>query len=177
MKNAEIRSLLQECATAFRLPRYQEIPNIGLYLEQVTQYVNGFLAPLGCSEITPSMISNYVKKGFIPAPEKKQYHADRIAYLIFIAVTKNVLSLEDIVELFDMQKRNYTLPMAYDYFCCELENMVAFVFGLKEHPAENLGVTHSEEKDFLRNVIISVSHSMYITAFFSRLKQEKAKQD
>ena len=176
MMNAEIRSLLQASATDFRLPRYREIPNVGLYLEQVTQYINGFLAPLGCSEITPSMISNYVKKGFIPAPEKKQYHADRIAYLLFIAITKNVLSLEDIVQLFDMQKKSYTLPMAYDYFCCELENMISFVFGLKDHPAENLGVTHSEEKEFLRNVIISVSHSMYITAFFSHLKQEKAEK-
>ena len=173
MITPEMRQRLKETVSGFRLPRYDEIPDIGLYLEQVTQYVNGFLVPVGCAEITPSMISNYVKKGFIESPQKKQYHAEQIAYLMFIAITKNVLSLENIVELFQMRKLRYTLPMAYDYFCIELENMVGFVFGNKERPDENLGLTHSEEKDFLRSVLISVSHSMYLSACFSLMKEEK----
>ena len=45
----------------FRLPRYREIPNVGLYLEQVAKYINGYLNVLGYADITPSMISNYVK--------------------------------------------------------------------------------------------------------------------
>ena len=47
---------------AFHLPRYQDLPDMGLYLEQTTQYLNHFLAPLGCMEVTSSMISNYVKR-------------------------------------------------------------------------------------------------------------------
>ena len=70
----------------FHMPRYQDIPNMGLYLEQTTKYLNHFLAPLGCMEVTSSMVSNYVKKGLIPSPVKKQYGADQIAYLFFIAV-------------------------------------------------------------------------------------------
>ena len=31
----------------FRLPRYAQIPDIGLYLEQVVRYINARLAPLG----------------------------------------------------------------------------------------------------------------------------------
>ena len=77
----------------FRLPRYQELPDVGLYLEQTTKYLNSFLAPLGCLEITSSMISNYVKKGLIANPVKKQYGREQIAYLFFIAVAKSVLSL------------------------------------------------------------------------------------
>ncbi|MBQ7391715.1 MAG: hypothetical protein IJV73_03440, partial [Clostridia bacterium] len=64
------------------------------------------------------------------------------------------------------------LPMAYDYFCCELENMLGFVFGVKDTLKTGLGMTHTEEKDFFRNVIISVSHSMYITSFFSLMKEK-----
>lgn len=169
-----MRQHLKETVSGFRLPRYDEIPDAGLYLEQVTQYINGFLLPVGCAEITPSMISNYVKKGFIESPQKKQYHAEQIAYLMFIAITKNVLSLENIVALFQMRKLRYTLPMAYDYFCIELENMVEFVFGNKERPDENLGLTHSEEKEFLRSVLISVSHSMYLSACFSFMKETEA---
>ncbi len=169
----EIRETLRRSVENFRLPRYAELPNMGLYLEQVVRYINGFLLSVSCAEITPSMISNYVKKGFIPSPQKKQYYADQIAYLIFIAITKNVISLENIVEIFGMQKRRYTLAMAYDYFCDELENMLEFTFGQKDSPEDNLGVTKSEEKEFLRYVIISVTHSMYITAYFSEIKKQR----
>ncbi|MBQ8310952.1 MAG: DUF1836 domain-containing protein [Clostridia bacterium] len=172
MITPDIRQRLKASITDFRLPRYHEIPDVGLYLEQVTQYINGILVPVGCAEITTSMISNYVKKGVIPPPQKKQYRADQIIYLIFIAITKNVLHLESIVRMFDMRRELYTLQMAYDYFCNELENMLAYVFGHKDHPEENLGVTQTEEKALLRNVIISVSHSMYISAYFSEIKHK-----
>ncbi len=172
--NNEMKNRLKNTVMNFRLPRYSELPNVGLYLEQVAKYINSYMNQVSLSEITTSMISNYVKKGFIPSPQKKQYYADQIAYLMFITITKNVLSLENIVELFDLQKRTYTLSMAYDYFCCELENMLEYVFGLKAEPEKNLGVTDTEEKDFFRNVIISVSHSMYLTAYFSEIKKEKA---
>ncbi len=171
--NTEMKNRLKNTVMNFHLPRYNELPTVGLYLEQVAKYINGYLNQVGLAEITTSMISNYVKKGFVPSPQKKQYYADQIAYLMFITVTKNVLSLENIVELFDLQKRTYTLSMAYDYFCCELENMLQYVFGLKDEPEKNLGVTNTDTKEFFRNVIVSVSHSMYLTAYFSEIKKEK----
>ena len=58
----------------FRLPRYEQIPNVGLYLEQVVRYVNAHLAPLGESELTSSMVSNYVKQGLIPS-DKEGIHS------------------------------------------------------------------------------------------------------
>ncbi len=174
MINPEIRQRLKCSAANFHLPRYAEIPNVGLYLEQVTQYINGYLEKVDCAEITISMVSNYVKKGVIPPPQKKQYHVDQIIYLIFISIVKNVLPLESIVKLFDMQRELYSLPIAYDYFCCELENMLAYVFGLKEAPEENLGVTSkTEEKELLRSVIVSATHSLYISAYFAEFKKEQ----
>lgn len=49
----------------FRLPRYKEIPDIGLYLEQTVSYINNVLSIIDIS-ITSSMLSNYVKKGMLP---------------------------------------------------------------------------------------------------------------
>ena len=167
---SEIKEKLKVSVSDFRLPRYAELPNMGLYLEQVVRYINGFLLGVGCAEITLSMVSNYVKKGIVSPPQKKQYYADQIAELIFIAIAKNAISLENVVELFEMRRRGFTMPMAYDYFCAEFENMLAFVFGLKQKPEENLGVTKTEEKEILRNVIISVSNSMYLNALFSEMK-------
>ena len=59
-KNAkeEIKNLINE----FSLPRYNDIPNVGLYLEQVVKYISEYLEPLGSFSLTASMVSNYVKK-------------------------------------------------------------------------------------------------------------------
>ena len=54
----------------FRLPRYYEIPNMGLYLEQTTKYINQCIQPLGFENVTSTMIRNYVKHGLITNPEK-----------------------------------------------------------------------------------------------------------
>ncbi len=145
----------------FRLPRYEEIPNVGLYLEQVVKYVNGCIVSLGCPEITSSMVSNYVKGGLIAAPSKKQYGAEQIAYLIFMGIGKSVLSMDSIEHLFIKQKKVYSAEIAYNYFCLELENMLEVVCGLKEEP-ESIGVTDTMEKYLLRNVIIAVSNLIYV---------------
>lgn len=154
----------------FHIPRYQEIPDVGLYLEQTTRYINSFLVPLGCQEITSSMVSNYVKKGYIASPVKKQYYAEQIAYLIFIAIAKQVLSMENIDRLFRMQKRTYSAQVAYDYFCQELENMLQYIFGRKD-AVEEVGSTASEAKKMLRSAIIAVAHIIYLSRRFDEMEQ------
>ena len=46
---------MAESIRGLRLPRYAEIPTVGLYLEQTIKYINSYLAPLGCLELTGSM--------------------------------------------------------------------------------------------------------------------------
>lgn len=160
----------------FQLPRYAQLPDVGLYLEQTTQYINNYLAPLGCIEITGSMISNYVKKGLVANPVKKQYYADQIAHLICITILKNVLSLEHINELFNRQRKIYTDEVAYDYFCMELENMLYFHFGLKES-VDEIGRRSSTVKQMLRSAIIAVSHIIYLNHCFESLSEQSKDSD
>ncbi|MBP3637870.1 MAG: DUF1836 domain-containing protein [Clostridia bacterium] len=143
------------------MPRYREIPNMGLYLDQTIKYINQYLEPLGCMEITSSMVSNYVKKGYIKSPVKKQYDAEQIAYLFFIAVAKNVLSMESIAKMFGLMHGVYTEEVAYDYFCSELENVLNYIFG-EQDDISYLGTTNSEEKDMLRSVIVAVANVIYV---------------
>ena len=159
------------CIEEFRMPRYREIPDVGLYLDQTVKYINRFLTPLGCMEITSSMVSNYVKKGYISNPVKKQYDAEQIAYLFFISVAKSVLSMENIVRLFTMQKRMYNAEIAYDFFCDELENMLQYTFGLKDR-IDEVGTPEdrSETKAMLRSTIIAVTHIIYLSSRFERMK-------
>lgn len=145
----------------FRLPKYNEIPNVGLFLEQTTKYISDYLIPLDNVAITGSMISNYVKKNIVANPVKKQYNREQIAYLFFIAVAKTVLSLEDIQLLIKIQKETYDIKVAYEYFCSEFENVLFYVFGLKD-TLDTIGGSGSDEKVMLRNIIITVAHKVYL---------------
>ena len=94
----------------FRMPRSAEVASIGLYLD------------------TPSMISNYVKKKYIGKPIKKLYSREQIICLMFIALAKLVLSMDNI----DMFLKTDPFPMdgdEYDSFCDSFENILGSVFG------------------------------------------------
>ena len=152
----------------FRLPKYSEIPDVGLFLEQTTKYISQCLEPLECVNITSSMISNYVKMHLIDSPVKRQYSREQIAYLIVIALGKNVLSLENIQTLFTLQRRKYTVQRAYEYFCQEFENILFYVFGLKEE-MESVGMENSQLKQMLRNTIITACHKIYLEKCFREI--------
>lgn len=166
--NQKVKEEIAASVQGFKLPRYQEIPEVGLYLEQVSEYISEYLMPLGNIALTGSMISNYVKKGLVSNPVKKQYNRDQIAYLFFIAVAKTVLSMEDIRLMVELQKNTYQAQVAYDYFCSEFENVVQYVFGMKES-LDVIGVDDTDEKSMLRNTIITVAHKVYLDKFFKRI--------
>ena len=170
--NQNIKTEIRDSIRNFRLPRYEELPDVGLYLEQVTKYISDYLAPLEDIQLTGSMISNYVKKGLIQNPVRKQYTRDQVAYLIFVAVSKTVLSMDDIQQLIELQKKVYTSQRAYDYFCSEFENVLFYVFGLKD-VLDTVGIDATDEKAMLRNTIITVAHKIYLDKCFSRLSAEK----
>ena len=156
----------------FRLPEYNEIPNVGLYLEQTAKYINEYLKPIQDSQITGSMISNYVKKGLVSNPIKKQYNREQIAYLFFISLAKSVISMDDIKSLLILQSRIYTPDVAFNYFQQELKNVLDYVFKVKD-TIDEIGTLHSEEKLLLRNIIITVAHKAYIDKCFKILHENE----
>lgn len=167
----ETKQQIAESLRDFRLPRYNEIPNVGLYLEQATKYVGEYLAPLGEYTLTPSMISNYVKKGLIANPVKKQYGREQIAYLFFIAVAKSVLSLDALTGFIKLQQQTYTLPKAYDYFAEELENLLAFTFELKD-TMEAVGEDNTDEKRLLYTCLVAAVQKVYLEKCLEAIAKE-----
>ncbi len=167
-QNSELLNSIKD----FKMPRYNEIPNVGLYLEQTAKYIGDALAPLFPGALTGSMISNYVKKGLVSNPVKKQYDREQIAYLIFIAVVKNVLSMDNIKLCIDIQKKTYTAVDAYTYFAEELEMLISYVFGINT-VLEKTDSTSSDEKRMLHNIIITVAHKIYLEKYFNILEEKK----
>ena len=87
--------------TAFSYPKWEEIPNIDLYLDQVLLYVNKVCSPISLTKekgLTSSMVNNYVKHGYINKPEKKKYQLKQIAHLIAITTLKSVFSIQEIAQ-------------------------------------------------------------------------------
>ena len=157
----------------FHLPRYEELPDVGLYLEQTAKYISEFLSPLEEGSLTPSMVSNYVKKGLIRNPVKKQYGREQIAYLFFIALTKNVLSLDGLINFIALQKRTYSLQKAYDYFCEQFENTLLFTAEAKD-TLDIVGEDTTDEKRLLFSCIVAVTQKIYLERCLEAISQEEA---
>ena len=80
-----------------RLPRWEELPDFELYLDQVLNLLDKYLSPfVPCEEahiVTASMINNYVKLQILLPPTKKRYQRAHLAQLIAIGVLKQTLPL------------------------------------------------------------------------------------
>ena len=81
----------------------EDIPNIDLYMDQVTTFMDARLASCKRSDddkiLTKTMINNYTKNNLLPPPEKKKYSKEHLLVLIFIYYFKGFLSISDIQEL------------------------------------------------------------------------------
>ena len=81
----------------------EDIPNIDLYMDQVTTFVDEQLASLKRFEddkmLTKTMINNYTKNNLLPPPQKKKYSKNHMFLLIYIYYLKSVISISDIKEI------------------------------------------------------------------------------
>ncbi len=121
-KNKNIQADIRHTLDSMHLPAYKEIPDVGLYLEQVTRFINTALESFPDMSVTPSMISNYVKLKVVTRPEKKAYSRDQIVALLFVAVAKTVLSMDNIRKAFEIRRRNSNVETGYEYFRRSLEH-------------------------------------------------------
>lgn len=174
--NSTINEQVFEKLKCFRLPEYEMIPDVGLYLEQTVQYINDCFKLVPEMEITGSMISNYVKQGVVAKSVKKRYYREHIVRLIFLVVAKSVLSLENIRLLFDMQAEVYEDYVAYEYLRQEILNVGEYVLEVKQDLPE-IGVTQSAAKTMLRKTIISFIHKIYVDMYleFEHERRQKLK--
>ena len=159
----------------FHLPRYEDIPDVGLYLEQTAKYISEFLAPLEEGSLTPSMVSNYGKKGLIDNPVKKQSNREQIAYLIFIAVAKNVMSLDGLINFIALQKRTYDLRKAYDYFCDQFEVTLFYTAEIND-TMDIVGEDTADEKKLLFSCIVAVTQKIYLEKCLEAIVAEETEE-
>lgn len=119
--------------------RPEDIPNIDLYMDQVTTFMDSRLRsttrnPGDDKVLTKTMINNYAKNNLLPSPEKKKYSKEHMLLLIFIYYYKNILSIGDIQTLLD--------PITQKFFKAEngykLEDIYNEVFSMEQEEIEQL---------------------------------------
>lgn len=111
---------LAELINHLELADWEELPDIGLYMDQVTGLLNRKLAPftMGRDEapLTPSMINNYVKSGHISRPQKKKYSREQLAALYMLCSLKKNLSITDAAALIYFLTEQEGASDAYNRF-------------------------------------------------------------
>ena len=112
------------CFERFHCPRWMELPDLGLYMDQVLIVVEGALRPLFPNDpvvLTSTMVNNYVKQQVLAPSEKKKYRREHLAALVAITVLKRVLSVAEIKAVLEHLARTAEADAGYDLFCTQLE--------------------------------------------------------
>ena len=157
----------------------EDIPNIDLYMDQVTTFMEEQLAHSKRYQedkiLTKTMINNYAKNNLLPSPVKKRYSKEHLLVLIFIYYFKNILSINDIQTLLG--------PLTDKYFKSEgnmdLTSIYTEVFSMEKGQIEALQKelleryeiaqdtfedAPEEDKDFLKlfSFICLLSFDVYV---------------
>lgn len=122
----------------------EAIPNIDLYMDQITSFMDEQLANSKRYEddkvLTKTMINNYTKNNLLPPPVKKKYSKDHLLTLIIIYYFKNILSIHDIHSILD--------PITEKYFGnkngLNMEDIYGEIFQIEKKESEKL------LKDFMK---------------------------
>ncbi len=161
-KNNELNNWLDIMAD-ITLPRWEQLPDIDLYMVQVLQLMEKYLNPLFSFKdekiLTKSMINNYVKLQLIPPPVKKQYTKRHVAYLMAITILKQILPISDLKIGLVKSIETHGEKKAYNTFVESLERAIQSC-ALTYKNKENLNMMMENYDDSLvvvRFAVISLS--------------------
>lgn len=187
-----IESILSDFA-AFNI---DDIPNIDLYMDQVTTYLNNKFEGSKRNEedklLTKTMINNYAKSRLLPPPEKKKYSKDHIILLTMIFYLKNIISISDIDTALS--------PLIEEYFHDEKDSLegifkmfIQYMKDTDDSPAilskyekskEYFSNFENDNKDYLQTLTLiatltyeCLARKMIIEKLIDSLPKEENKKD
>lgn len=148
MQNDQVNS---SGLTAYAPPNWEQLPDLGLYMDQVITYMERqcrTLYPVAGSILTPSMINNYVKCGLVKRPIGKKYDRVQLAQLMMLCILKQVASLEEMKLLMTPPTGEDTQGL-YAAFCKTQENVFE---SLAARPPEATAMQYAIEAAAFRSL-------------------------
>lgn len=174
----------EKAVSGFKLPSWENIPDIGLYMDQVivllSQYL-GLITSAGDKEadeneheeegklFSASSINNYVRLKIMPAPIKRKYYRVHIAYLIIIFTLKQAVSINIVKEMLSNELAEDDVHTLYsDYITKHHAATLLFTNIVRECAADVLNPEKSGD-----NLVSSFVIQEALIAGFSRVLTEK----
>lgn len=148
----------------FHIPRWNELPTIDLYMDQVLTYIESSLKDYIKIEsneklLTKTMINNYVKQGILTPPKNKKYNPLHIAELFVICILKQVYSISEIKSLIELALNTNSAEISYNKFCDYLTNSLISTFNGTEY---SIATELTPEQYLLKNVVQSFANKLYV---------------
>ena len=157
----------------------QDIPNIDLYMDQVTTFME---SQLGSSRrynedkiLTKTMINNYAKNNLLPPPVKKKYSKEHVLVLIFIYYFKNILSIRDIetllkplTEKYFHNGKDFDITSVYEEVCSleksRIDHLAKDIAKMYSTSAETFQDAPEEDRESLQlfSFICSLAFDVYV---------------
>lgn len=163
----------------YRLPAWEEIPDIGLYMEQVITLLRRYLDYLPPElkdeeAITAAAVNNYVRNRVMPGPVKKRYYRIHLAYLIMICTLKQGISLSLVQRLLPAELTEEQLRPIYSEYV-ERHSLTARYFTQEVRAACATILEHEGEAQAMLQTdrIEDLIASAAVIGGFSRLLAEK----
>ncbi len=165
---------------SYQLPAWEMIPDLGLYMEQVTLLMQQYLTYLPSDNkdeqaVTAASINNYVRLKMMPEPVKKRYYRSHIAYLLMICTLKQSLPLAVLKALIPSNLTEDDLKKCYmDYVSQHKQACSRFTSLISEAAAPLMeGNTDGADSTDVTAEVDRLIISNALCAGFSRLISEK----
>lgn len=148
----DVKHILEEKRPA----KWEEIPDIDLYMDQVLSYMTRQHVGLELDEnLTSAMINNYIKKDLLPRAKGKKYNREHIAYLTAICLLKQVLSVTDTGDLLSshiQQREEEEIHSFYSKYTAIMD---------KEFKQVSENLPETEDKNSLSDAALRLAISSY----------------
>jgi DNA-binding transcriptional MerR regulator len=149
----------------------EDIPNIDLYMDQVTTFMDSHLASSKRRPedkiLTKTMINNYAKNNLLPPPKKKKYSKEHLLMMIFIYYFKGILSITDIQALLE--------PLTEKYFqndeTLNIEAIYSEVFSLEQSQVDKLAKDITDKFNISRRTFENAGEDQKFLQLFSFICQ------
>ncbi len=151
----------------FRLPTWEEFPDLELYMDQMIVLINRYLTFDETEpeerQVTASMINNYVKMRIMPSPVKKKYGRTHLAYLVIICSLKDALGTSVIQKIFPPDMEGELLQARYNAFVANQIKAYHFVADNIDSVAIPLLQEQERSSERIHDLVMQVGVSASIT--------------
>ncbi len=166
---------IENLPSPIRLPRWEELPDIDLYMDQVIKLTEKHLYVIGIKPVTAAMINNYVKLNLLPAPIAKKYTRQHVAFIFAIAILKDVFEIVQIREGILYETQVLGLKQAYNLFVTEVENAVRMIElqGQQAQPMALMEGSLDAQNRILKLAALSFAAQRYTKFLINQQDKEK----